>query len=108
MRSAHNDSGEVPFKSETVAPAAKLVVPAFVLVTGVLVLGDSLRAWLMLGLPLSLFGLFYLSAAQVRPGKKTLRYRYWYFQQWRDLDYSRIRDCRVSWLPFIGGATLHR
>lgn len=62
--------------------------------------------WIVVGLPPVLLALLYLTAAQVRPGERTLRCRR--FFSWREVPYEEVRECKVSVAPGLGVLRLGR
>src|SRR5579883_2047521 len=76
---------------------------------GLIFAGFGLTSATVLGFVLpSIVSFFFFSAALVKPGEKAVRFRYFYFMPWRQIPYSDIVDCRVSWVPGLGVIKLRR
>jgi hypothetical protein len=54
-------------------------------------------ASVVIALLLVLWAVFGFSAAQVRAGKEGVRFRR--FRRWKEVPYSEVRKCRISWAP---------
>jgi hypothetical protein len=78
----------------------------FILLLGVSTALWGGRHWVVLSLPPVLVALFYLSAVQIRPGPKMLRWRRLF--NWQDVPYENILECKVSIAPGIGLLRLRR
>lgn len=77
----------------------KLWLPLILLAGMSVVLRQAHHAY-ALGLPIALWAVFNLSAAQVKAGDQVLKYRRLF--RWKQVAYEEIRECKVSWLPALG------
>jgi hypothetical protein len=82
--------------------ASIAVVPAILSARGIF----AYPARLVFVVPLGLWGVFCLTAAEVRADEHVLTYRR--FLSWRQIPYEQIVECKNSWYPWFGYLKLTR